>query len=51
MVSKAVLVAHGVAETGGREAIGCAVADGEMQDAWQGFLESLLRRGLRGHSS
>ena len=28
----------------GREVIRCAVA----QDAWQGFLESLLRRGLRG---
>jgi len=48
VVSKAVLVAYGVAETGEREVVGCRVADGEMQDAWAAFLSDLLRRGLRG---
>jgi len=48
VVSNAVLVAYGVAETGEREVVGCTVAAGEMEDAWRGFLGSLLERGLRG---
>lgn len=48
VVSRAVLVAFGVAETGEREVLGCAVAPGEMEAAWRGFLESLVARGLKG---
>jgi len=47
-VSKAVLVAHGVAETGERETVGLDVASGEMEDCWRRFLEALVKRGLRG---
>lgn len=47
-VSKAVLVAHGVSETGERETIGLDVASGEMEDCWKRFLEGLVKRGLRG---
>jgi len=48
VVSKAVLVAYGVAETGERDVLGCTVAAGEMEDAWKSFLTSLLDRGLQG---
>lgn len=48
VVSKAVLVAYGVADTGEREVLGCAVAAGEMEDAWRAFLQSLVDRGLKG---
>lgn len=48
VVSKAVLVAYGVSEAGEREVLGAEVAPGEMEDAWRGFLESLVERGLRG---
>lgn len=48
VVSKAVLVAYGVSEFGEREVVGCEVADGEMEDAWKGFLGGLVERGLRG---
>lgn len=48
VVSKAVLVAHGVTEDGEREVLGIDVADGEMEDAWRRFLSSLVERGLRG---
>jgi transposase-like protein len=48
VVSKAVLVAYGVAETGEREVVGVDVAAGEMEDAWRAFLESLIARGLGG---
>jgi transposase-like protein len=48
VVSKAVLVAFGVAETGEREVLGCTVAAGEMEDAWRAFLQSLVDRGLKG---
>jgi transposase-like protein len=48
VVSKAVLVAYGVAETGEREVLGVTVALGEMEPAWRKFLESLVERGLRG---
>lgn len=46
--SKAVLVAFGVSDEGFREVLGLEVAYGEMESAWSGFLESLVRRGLRG---
>ncbi len=48
VVSKATLVAYGVSEFGEREVIGVEVADGEMEDAWRGFLGGLVGRGLRG---
>jgi transposase-like protein len=48
VVSKAVLVGYGVAETGEREVLGVSVAAGEMEDAWRKFLEELVERGLRG---
>lgn len=48
IVSKAVLVAYGVTETGEREVIGLGVSHGEMYDSWKTFLESLLSRQLRG---
>ena len=46
--SKAVLVAFGVSDEGFREVLGLEVAYGEMESAWSGFLESLVRRGLGG---
>lgn len=48
VVSKATLVAYGVSEFGEREVVGVEVADGEMEDAWRGFLGGLVARGLRG---
>lgn len=48
IVSKAVLVAYGVGEDGVREVLGVAVAEGEMEPAWRGFLERLVDRGLSG---
>ena len=48
VVSRAVLVAYGVAETGEREVLGVGTAAGEMEDAWGRFLEGLVGRGLRG---
>lgn len=48
VVSKAVLIAYAVGETGHREVLGVEVADGEMETAWRAFLEGLLARGLRG---
>ena len=48
VVSKAVLVAYGVTETGEREVIGLGQSHGEMYDSWKRFLESLLGRQLRG---
>jgi transposase-like protein len=47
-VSKAVLVATGVMDSGEREVIGVAVAGGEMEPCWKAFLEDLVRRGLSG---
>jgi putative transposase len=47
-VSKAVLVATGVAETGEREVIGVTVATGEMETCWKAFLQGLVGRGLTG---
>ncbi|MCA9642252.1 MAG: IS256 family transposase [Myxococcales bacterium] len=48
VVSKAVLVAYGVGETGQREVLGLEVADGEMETAWRAFLAGLVQRGLSG---
>jgi transposase-like protein len=48
VVSKAVLVAYGVSETGEREILGTVVAAGEMEDSWRAFLQSLVERGLKG---
>lgn len=47
-VSKAVLIAIGVAETGEREVIGVTVATGEMEPCWKAFLQGLVGRGLTG---
>lgn len=48
IVSKAVLIAHGVNSEGHREVLGVEVADGEMEDSWRTFLGGLIQRGLRG---
>lgn len=48
VVGLAVLVAIGVNQQGYREVLGLEVADGEMESAWCGFLESLVKRGLTG---
>ena len=48
VVSKAVLVAYGVNQTGEREVIGLGLAYGEMYVSWKRFLEGLLERGLKG---
>ncbi|MFN3684673.1 MAG: IS256 family transposase [Fimbriimonadaceae bacterium] len=47
-VSKAVLVATGVAANGYREVVGVEVASGEMETCWRAFLEHLVGRGLSG---
>ncbi len=48
VVSKAVLVAYGVDDTGVRRVLGVEVAAGEMEDSWRGFLYGLVNRGLSG---
>ena len=48
VVGLAVLVAIGVNQQGYREVLGLEVADGEMESAWSGFLDSLVKRGLTG---
>ena len=48
VVSKAVLVAFGVDDTGVRRVLGVAVAAGEMEDSWRAFLSGLVNRGLSG---
>lgn len=48
VVGLAVLVAIGVNAEGQREVLGVEVADGEMKDAWGGFLERLVARGMGG---
>ena len=44
----AVLVAIGINETGYREVLGISVALSEAEVHWRTFLESLLKRGLKG---
>jgi transposase-like protein len=48
VISRAVLVAVGVASTGQRELLGFQVAAGEDADTWDAFLRSLVSRGLSG---
>ena len=48
VVSRAVVVATGVAMTGDREVLGCAVGDSEDEAFWTEFLRSLRSRGLTG---
>lgn len=48
VVSKAVLIAIGVTETGERQVLGIEVAQKEMASSWSHFLEGLVTRGLRG---
>ncbi len=48
VVSRAVVVATGVAMTGEREVLGCAVGDTEDEAFWSEFLRSLRSRGLVG---
>ena len=48
VVSRAVVVATGVAETGDREVLGLAIGDSEDGAFWTEFLQSLRERGLRG---
>ena len=48
VVSRAVVVATGVAMTGEREVLGCAVGDTEDEAFWTEFLRSLRSRGLSG---
>jgi transposase-like protein len=48
VVSRAVVVATGVAMTGEREVLGCAVGDTEDEAFWTEFFRSIRSRGLRG---
>ncbi len=48
VVSKAVVVATGVAQSGDREVLGLAVGDSESGPFWTAFLRSLRSRGLTG---
>jgi len=48
VVSKAIVVATGVAADGNREVLGLAVGDSEDKSFWTGFLRSLRQRGLNG---
>jgi putative transposase len=48
VVSMALVVAYGVAETGEREVLGLEVCRSEDYAFWRGFLAGLLSRGLAG---
>lgn len=48
VVSKAIVVATGVASDGNREVLGLAVGDSEDKSFWTAFLRSLRSRGLTG---
>ena len=48
VVSRAVVVVTGVAMTGEREVLGCAVGDTEDEAFWTEFFRSLRSRGLEG---
>jgi putative transposase len=48
VVSKAIVIATGVAESGDREVLGLAVGDSEDGAFWTAFLRSLRARGLAG---
>ncbi|MEV8099829.1 IS256 family transposase [Kitasatospora sp. NPDC085879] len=48
IVSRAVVVATGITEDGGREVLGLMVGDSETEVFWAEFLRSLRERGLTG---
>ncbi len=48
VVSKAIVIATGVARSGDREVLGCEVGDSEDGAFWTAFLRSLRARGLAG---
>jgi putative transposase len=48
VVHKAVVVAHGVHETGRKEILGIDVGEAETEAFWTEFLRSLIKRGLVG---
>jgi transposase-like protein len=48
VVSMALVVAYGVAETGEREVLGLDVCRSEDYAFWRGFLSGLVSRGLSG---
>jgi putative transposase len=48
IVSRAVVVATGITEDGGREVLGLMVGDSESEVFWSEFLRSLRERGLSG---
>ena len=48
VVSRAVVIAFGVAADGSREVLGLDVGDGEDETFWTAFLRSLRKRGLAG---
>ncbi|MGY3204548.1 IS256 family transposase [Streptomyces sp. TE5632] len=48
IVSRAVVIATGITEDGGREVLGVMVGDSETEVFWTQFLRSLRERGLTG---
>ncbi len=48
IVSRAVVIATGITEDGGREVLGVMVGDSETEAFWTEFLRSLRERGLSG---
>ncbi|MDF3294437.1 IS256 family transposase, partial [Streptomyces silvisoli] len=48
IVSRAVVIATGITEEGGREVLGVMVGDSESEASWTEFLRSLRERGLTG---
>lgn len=47
-MSRAVVIATGITEDGGREALGVMVGDSETEVFWTEFLRHLRERGLTG---
>lgn len=48
IVSRAVIIATGVSEAGGREVLGVMTGDSEAETFWAAFLRDLRERGLTG---
>jgi putative transposase len=48
VVNKALVIAHGVHETGRREILSIDVGEAETEAFWTGFLRELVKRGLHG---
>jgi transposase-like protein len=48
VVNKALVIAHGVHETGRREILSSDVGEAETEAFWTGFLRGLVKRGLTG---